>query len=76
MKHREFLKETFRVTWIYSRHPLYRTPKAAAKKFEIAKDQKKNCILHTRKYINQTCNTLRGKIETKGTLLGEKSKIA
>ena len=49
--------------------------------FEIAKNPKKkkkkeNCILHTRKYINLTCNTLRGKIETKGTLLGEKSKIA
>ena len=49
--------------------------------FKIAKNQtkksnKKKCILHTQKYINLTCNTLRGKIETKGTLLGEKSKIA
>ena len=48
--------------------------------FETAKNQqqkkKKNCILHTRKYINLTCNTLRGKIETKGTLVREKSKIA
>ena len=37
---------------------------------------KKNCILHTRKYINLTYSTLRGKIETKGTLLGEKSITA
>ena len=52
--------------------------------FELAKDpppkknktkQKNNCILHTEKYINLTCNTLRDKIKTKGTLLGEKSKI-
>ena len=67
---------------IYSRHPLSRTPKGVAKKFEkvnvrdSGKSKKKNCILHTWKYINLTCNTLRGKIETKGTLLGEKSKIA
>ena len=71
----------------YSRHLLSQTPKGAAKKFEIVnvrdseklKKTKKKlyfCILHTRKYINLTCNTLRGKIETKGTLLGEKSKIA
>ena len=67
----------------HSRHPLSRNPMGAAKKFEIVnvRDSQKsknkiNCILHTRKYINQTCNTLRGKIETKGTLLGEKSKIA
>ena len=39
--------------------------------FEIAKNKKKNCILQTRKYINLTCNTLRGKIKTKVTLLGE-----
>ena len=50
--------------------------------FEIAKNpkKKKNCILHTRNlyftYINLTCNTVGGNIETKGTLLGEKSKIA
>ena len=45
--------------------------------FEIAKNQqKKKVILHTQKYINLTCNTIRGKIKTKGTLLGEKSKIA
>ena len=56
--------------------------KTPSKKFEIVNVQdskkskkKKNCILHTQKYINLTCNTLRGKIETKGTLLGEKSKI-
>ena len=66
-------------TLYYSRHPLSRTPKGPAKKFEIAKNKKKNkknSISHTRKYINLTCNTLRGKIETKGTLLGEKSKMA
>ena len=39
--------------------------------FEIAKYQKKKFfILHTRKYINLTCNTLGGEIETKVTLLG------
>ena len=74
----------------YSRHPLSRAPKGAAKKFEIVNvrnseksknkqtntNKQKACISHTRKYINLTCNTLRSKIETKGTLLGEKSKIA
>ena len=66
---------------IYSRHLLSRTPKGAAKKFEIlnvqdSEKKKKKSILHTRKYINLTCNTLRDKTETKGTLLGEKLKIA
>ena len=72
-----------RIIFNYSRHPLSRTPKGAARKFEIVNvrdseksEKKKNCILHTRKYINLRCNTLRGKIETNGTLLGEKSKIA
>ena len=53
------------------------------KEFEIVnvpdsdKSKKKKIhILHTRKYTNLTCNTLRGKAETKVTLLGEKSKIA
>ena len=38
---------------LYSRHPLPRTPKGAAKKFKIKnvrdseKPKKKNCILHT-----------------------------
>ena len=35
--------------------------------------QQRFCILHTQKYINLTQNTLRDKIETKSTLLGEKS---
>ena len=53
---------------------LSQTPKGAAKKFEIVnvqdskKSTKKNCILHTRKYINLTCNTLRCTTEPKGTL--------
>ena len=58
---------------------LSRPRKGTAKKFEIVNvrdseksKEKKICILHTRKYINLTCNTLRGKIEIKGTLLGEK----
>ena len=57
---------------MYSRHPLSRTPKGATKEFEIAKNlkKKKKIVLQTQKYINLT-----GKIETKGTLLGEKSKI-
>ena len=61
----------------YSRHPLLITPKGSVKKFEIAKNKKrkrKNCILHTWKYINLTRNTLKSKIETKGTLLGERDK--
>ena len=41
--------------------------------FEIAKKQKKKLYFT---YINLTGNTLKGKFETKGTLLGEKSKIA
>ena len=50
--------------------------------FEIGKNpqkkkKKRNCILHTRKdIIKLTRKILRGKIETKTTLLGEKSKIA
>ena len=88
-----FLRGVFKTLWNiwdtafwknnYSRHPLSRTSKGAAKKFETVNVQDseksthtKKCILHTWKYINLTCNTLRGKIETKGTLLGEKSKIA
>ena len=64
----------------YSRHSLSRNPNGAAEKFEIVnvpdcekskKKKKKNVI-----YINLTCNTVKGKIEAKGTLLGEKSKIA
>ena len=48
--------------------------------FEIAKNQtKKKIIFYILKNaltINLACNTLTGKIEIKGTLLGEKSKIA
>ena len=38
--------------------------------------EKKIGILHTRNYINLTCNTSRGKTETEATLLGKISKIA
>ena len=65
----------------YSRHPLSRTPKGAAKKLQIvnvrdSEKEKKIGILHTRNYINLTCNTSRGKTETKAILLGKISKIA
>ena len=62
----------------HSRHPLSRNPNGAAEKFEIVnvpdceKSKKKKNVI----YVNLTCNTVGDKIEAKGTLLGEKSKIA